>query len=57
MSSKPPPVVPPNPEPISSSSAVSKPGPQFKPLLETVRDAQLNGEIGTKEEALALVDR
>jgi poly(A) polymerase len=34
-----------------------KPGPEFKPLLEAVRDAQLNGEIGTKEEALSLAER
>ncbi len=32
-----------------------EPGPEFKDLLETVRDAQLNGEIHTHEEALALV--
>ena len=28
------------------------PGPQFKALLDTVRDAQLNGEISTRAEAL-----
>ena len=28
------------------------PGPQFKSLLDTIRDAQLNGEIATREEAL-----
>jgi hypothetical protein len=33
------------------------PGPHFSDLLEQVRDAQLNGEIHTREEALALVDR
>jgi poly(A) polymerase len=33
------------------------PGPQFAPLLEEIRDAQLIGEIQTPEEALALVDR
>ena len=32
-------------------------GPHFKELLETVRDAQLNGEIGTPQQALELVDR
>ncbi len=32
-----------------------QPGPEFKEILETVRDAQLNGEIHTHEEALALV--
>jgi poly(A) polymerase len=33
-----------------------RPGPRFKELLETVRDAQLNGEIHTAEEALALIE-
>ncbi len=33
------------------------PGAQFKELLEKVRDAQLNGEIKTREEALAFVRR
>ncbi len=32
-----------------------KPGPQFKELLTAVEDAQLEGSIHTKEEALALV--
>jgi poly(A) polymerase len=32
-----------------------KPGPQFKELLTAVEDAQLDGSISTKEEALALV--
>src|SRR5437763_3766403 len=32
-----------------------KPGPQFKELLTGVEDAQLDGSISTKEEALALV--
>ena len=32
-----------------------KPGPQFKQLLEEVRDAQLNGELSTAEAALAWV--
>lgn len=30
------------------------PGPAFKPVLELVRDAQLNGEIATSDEALAM---
>lgn len=30
-----------------------KPGPRFKEILDQVRDAQLNGEIGTREEALS----
>jgi tRNA nucleotidyltransferase/poly(A) polymerase len=34
-----------------------RPGPQFSALLEEIRDAQLNGEIGTRQEALALADR
>jgi len=34
-----------------------KPGPQFSALLEQIRDAQLNGQIATRDEALALVDR
>lgn len=28
------------------------PGPQFKSLLDSIRDAQLNGEIATRDEAL-----
>jgi poly(A) polymerase len=32
------------------------PGPQFSALLEQIRDAQLNGEIRTREEALILAD-
>ena len=31
------------------------PGPQFKPMLQTVEDAQLEGAITTPEEGLALV--
>lgn len=33
------------------------PGPHFSDLLEQVRDAQLNGEISSRDEALKLVDR
>jgi poly(A) polymerase len=33
------------------------PGPVYRELLEAVRDAQLEGELGTREEALALVMR
>ena len=33
-----------------------KPGPQFKEMLTAVEDAQLDGSITTKEEALALVE-
>jgi len=32
-----------------------KPGPQFKDLLTAVEDAQLDGKISTKEEAMQLV--
>ena len=32
-----------------------RPGPQFKPMLQAVEDAQLEGAIATPEEALALV--
>jgi poly(A) polymerase len=31
-----------------------EPGPGFKPLLDSVRDAQLNGEVETSEDALTL---
>jgi poly(A) polymerase len=34
-----------------------EPGAKFKELLEAVRDAQLNGEIKTRDEALALIRR
>jgi poly(A) polymerase len=33
------------------------PGPQFKEILTTVRDAQLNEEISTREEAIALAQQ
>ncbi|MBX3435977.1 MAG: CCA tRNA nucleotidyltransferase [Planctomycetaceae bacterium] len=33
------------------------PGPKFKAILDTIRDAQLNEEISTHDEALAIVDR
>jgi poly(A) polymerase len=33
------------------------PGPRFRELLTAVRDAQLDGEISTREEAVALVQR
>jgi hypothetical protein len=34
-----------------------QPGPQIGILLEAVREAQAVGEIGTREEAMALVSR
>jgi poly(A) polymerase len=33
------------------------PGPKFAELLAKIRDAQLNGEVGTREAALALAER
>ena len=33
-----------------------KPGPEFKTLLDAIRDAQLNGEISTHEQALSLAN-
>ncbi len=33
------------------------PGPKFAPLLERIRDAQLNGEIHSRDEVLALAQR
>ena len=34
-----------------------QPGPRFREVLETVRDAQLNGEIATREAAISLARR
>ncbi|HZI56315.1 MAG TPA: CCA tRNA nucleotidyltransferase [Verrucomicrobiae bacterium] len=46
------------PEPLITGNdliaAGYKPGPQFKELLTAVEDAQLDGSISTKEEAMAL---
>ena len=48
------------PQPLLSGDdliqAGYKPGPQFKELLTAVEDAQLDGSISTKEEALSLVE-
>jgi poly(A) polymerase len=48
-----------DPEPILTGNDLMEmgltPGPQFKPLLEKAREAQLDGTIRTKEEAVALV--
>ena len=48
------------PEPLLNGddliAAGYKPGPQFKELLTAVEDAQLEGAISTKEEALSLVE-
>ncbi len=50
-----------NPRPLLDGSALIQhgftPGPHFSGILEQVRDAQLNGEINSPAEALALVDR
>jgi poly(A) polymerase len=50
-----------NPPPLVDGADLIRhglaPGPHFSQLLEQIRDAQLNGEIATREEALALVDR
>jgi hypothetical protein len=50
-----------NPPPLVDGSDLIrhglKPGPQFSDLLEHARDAQLNGEIRTRDEALAFIDR
>ena len=50
-----------NPPPLLDGSDLIQhglsPGPNFAALLEQTRDAQLNGEIHTREEALALVDQ
>jgi poly(A) polymerase len=50
-----------NPLPLADGSDLIRhglePGPQFAELLEQVRDAQLNGEIHTRDDALAMVDR
>lgn len=47
-----------NPPPLISGDVLKelgfKPGPQFKALLETLRDAQLNGEIRDADAARAL---
>jgi hypothetical protein len=50
-----------NPKPLVDGADLIRhglpPGPQFSVLLEQVRDAQLNEELSTQEEALAFVDR
>ena len=34
-----------------------QPGPDFRPLLEAVREAQATGEVNSREEAMALLER
>jgi tRNA nucleotidyltransferase/poly(A) polymerase len=50
-----------NPPPLVDGSDLIAhglaPGPRFAALLEQVRDAQLEGEVSTRAEALAFVDR
>ncbi len=50
-----------NPEPLITGDDLIEhgipPGRRYPKLLEAVRDAQLDGEIASKEEALQLVDR
>jgi tRNA nucleotidyltransferase/poly(A) polymerase len=50
-----------NPPPLLSGGDLIhhglRPGPHFAAILEQVRDAQLNGQINSRDEALALVDR
>lgn len=50
-----------NPPPLASGADLIalglKPGPQFKELLEAVRDAQLNGEIQTHADAMAFIQK
>jgi hypothetical protein len=50
-----------NPPPLLDGAALIEhglaPGPPFAQLLEQVRDAQLEGRIHSRDEALALVDR
>lgn len=50
-----------NPLPLVDGSDLihhgQQPGPHFAKLLEQVRDAQLNGEIHSRDDALALIDR
>ena len=49
-----------NPPPLLTGDDLKRhglePGPQFKRLLDAVREAQLDGTITTKDQALALVD-
>jgi poly(A) polymerase len=50
-----------NPSPILTGYDLQrhglKPSPQFKPLLDAVREAQLDGTVKSKKEALELVER
>jgi poly(A) polymerase len=50
-----------NPPPLLTGDDLKRhglePGPQFKRLLDAVREAQLDGTITTREQALGLVDQ
>ena len=50
-----------NPKPLLTGGDLIdsgiQPGPRFKEILDTIRDAQLNGELNTREEALSLLTR
>ena len=50
-----------NPPPLISGDALIasglQPGPKFRYILETIRDAQLNEEIFTTQEAQELLNR
>jgi poly(A) polymerase len=50
-----------NPPPLLTGDDLKQhglpPGPQYKRLLDAVREAQLDGTITTKEQAMALVDK
>jgi poly(A) polymerase len=50
-----------NPEPLIDGHDLTRhglePGPQFKELLDAVREAQLDGSLNGKKEAIEYVDR
>ena len=50
-----------NPPPLLTGHDLTRmdltPGPRLKQLLDAVREAQLDGTITTKEQALQLVDQ
>ena len=50
-----------NPRPLVTGDDLiahgMEPGKSFRPLLDAVRDAQLDKEIHTRDQALALVER
>lgn len=50
-----------DPPPLISGDDLKRigipPGPRYRPILESVRDAQLEGKVATQEEALALARR